>query len=68
MRKDEKVLHRIIAQKKGITLTAETKEDTTFDEAKEIAVNEVLGGVDKLVNFEPIVVLPIADYNKREMG
>ncbi|WP_096199494.1 transposase [Bacillus sp. FJAT-45350] len=58
-KKDEKYIHRIIAQKEGITITAETSNEVTFEEAKNTAIAEVLGGVDKVVSFQPFVVIPL---------
>lgn len=65
---NEKYMYRIIAQKTGITITAETSNDVTFDEAKTIGIADVLGGVDKLVNFEPFVVLPITTKERWDEG
>lgn len=59
----EKYMHRIIAQKEGITITAETHEMTT-EEAKKTAVANVLNGIDKAVDFQPFVVLPIATQER----
>ncbi|MBX9972528.1 hypothetical protein [Cytobacillus firmus] len=68
MKAEDKMLHRIIAQKKGITITAETKNDVTLEDAKEIAIYEVLGGVDEILKFEPMVVLPITTKERWEEG
>lgn len=68
MAKEEKQLYKIIAQKEGITITATTSEDVTFDEAKNIAITSVLGGVDKLIEFEPMVLIPITTKERWEYG
>ncbi|MEK4883456.1 hypothetical protein NST81_01825 [Bacillus sp. FSL W8-0223] len=57
---EEKFIYRIIAQKKGITITAETANEMTMEEAKQTAIADVLGGIDKAIKFEPFVVVPIA--------
>lgn len=59
MNKEEKKMYKIIAQKEGITITAETNGDITFEEAKKTAITEVLNGADRAVTFQPYVVLPI---------
>ena len=56
-----KMLYRIIGQKAGVTITAETKNDLTFEEAKGIATNEVLGKIEEL---QPFVVLPITTQER----
>lgn len=56
--KDEKLMYKIIAQKEGITITAETNE-LTFDEAKKVAIAEVLLETDKAVSYQPFVLLPM---------
>jgi hypothetical protein len=63
---EEKMMYRIIAQKKGITITAETSNDVDFEEAKNIGFAEVLNGVDKAVQFEPFVVLPVTTKERWE--
>lgn len=65
-KKEEKYIHRIIAQKEGITITAETSNDVTYDEAKQTAIAEVLGGVDKVVGFQPFVVIPLTTKERWE--
>jgi hypothetical protein len=63
---EEKMMYRIIAQKEGITITAETSNDVTFEEAKNTAVVDVLSGVDKVVNFQPFVAIPITTKERWE--
>lgn len=66
MAKEENQMYRILAQKEGITITAETSNNVTFEEAKKTAIAEVLGGIDKVVNFQPFVVLPISTKERWE--
>lgn len=63
IKKEEKYIHRIIAQKEGITITAETTV-MNLEEAKKTAVAEVLCDVNKAVDFQPFVVLPIATQER----
>lgn len=67
MEKDKQI-YKLLAQKDGVTITANTSNAVTFDEAKEIAINSVLGGVDKAVSFEPVVVLPVTTQERWEDG
>lgn len=64
---EEKMIYRIIAQKEGITITAETKE-MTFEDAKKTAIAEVLVGVDKSLEFNPFVALPVTTQERWEAG
>lgn len=65
---EEKKLHRIIAQKEGITITATTSHDMTIKEVEESAVASVLGGVDEQVNFKHFIVLPITTEERWNEG
>ena len=64
-KKEEKSIYRIIAQKEGITIKAETSRDVTFEEAKRTAV-EVIGGGDEAVNFQPFIAIPITTKERWE--
>lgn len=66
-KKEEKKIYKIIAQKEGITITAETHE-TTLEEVTETAIEEVLGGVDKAVDFRPFVALPVTTKERWDAG
>ncbi len=59
-KKEEKCIHKVVAQKEGITITAITGSDVTFEEAKSIAKKEVLNGDD----YQPFVVLPITTQER----
>lgn len=56
---EEKQVYRIIAQKEGITITAETSCDMTYQEAKETALAHVLTATDKEMKYEPFIALPL---------
>jgi predicted Zn-dependent protease len=56
---EEKLLYRIIAQKKHITITAQTEVEMTEEEARKTVMEEIMDGVHKEVDLEPCVVLPI---------
>ncbi|MEK5394100.1 hypothetical protein NSQ59_27750 [Margalitia sp. FSL K6-0131] len=66
MSKEEKMIYRIVAHKEGITITAETQNDVTFDEAKKIAITDVLGMTNKTIQYEPFVVLPVTTKERWE--
>lgn len=63
----DKQMYRVFAQKEGITITAETSE-STFEEVKETAVVNVLGGVDRMVEFQPYVIVPITTKERWKNG
>lgn len=64
---EEKKIYRIIAQKEGITITAESKE-MTMKEATETAIAEVLGGVHKALNFQPFIAVPVTTQERWDAG
>lgn len=66
--KEEKQIYRIIAQKQGITITAETSIEMTMEEAENTAVAEVLGGVNQLINLKHFVALPITTEERWKAG
>ena len=65
---EEKQIYRIIAQKGGITVTAETSHEMTMEDATKTAIADVLGGVDKAINFQPYVALPITTEERWKAG
>ena len=68
MNKEENQMYRVLEQKEGITITAETSIDLSFEEVKKTAIVNVLGGIDKAVKFQPFVVLPITTKERWEDG
>lgn len=64
---EEKMIYRLLAQKEGITITAETKE-MTMEEAKATAIAEVLVNVDKTLDFQPFVALPVTTQERWDAG
>jgi hypothetical protein len=65
-KQEEKMLYKIVGQKQGITITCETSDDVTYEEARNIAVKEVLGGLTKALSFNPFVLLPITTKERWE--
>ncbi len=65
---EEKQIYRVIAQKEGITITAEMAREMTKKEAVEAAINEVLGGADKVVDFQPCIAVPITTQERWNKG
>lgn len=60
--KETKMLYRIIGQKDGITVTAETNVEVTREEAKEIGKKEVLSP------DMPFVTLPLTTKERWDNG
>ena len=65
---EEKQIYRIIAQKEGITITAETLGEMTMEEATKTAIADVLGGIDKAVKFQPFIAVPITTEERWKAG
>ncbi len=65
---EEKKLYRVIAQKEGITITAEMSREMTMKEAVDAATTEVIGGVHKIVDFQPCVAVPITTQERWDEG
>ena len=66
MPKEEKQIYKILAQKDGVTLTANTHE-VTYDEAQKIA-NKFISEIHKDITFEPFVVLPVTTKERWDSG
>lgn len=63
MSDEEKKMYRAIAQKNGITITADTGKDMTEEEARKACILEILK--DK-VDFEPFIVFPLTTKERWE--
>lgn len=68
MNKELNQIYRIIAQREGITVTADTSGDVSKAEAKEIAVKEVLMGADKVPSYQHFITLPITTQDRWDQG
>ena len=68
MKKDKKVVYRILGQRDGVTMTAETSNELTFDEAKEVAIDGLFGGVNNLIGLQPFVLMPITTKERWSEG
>ena len=66
MSKEEKQIYKILAQKEGVTLTANTHE-VTYDEAQKIA-DKFINSIHKDVKFETFVVLPMTTKERYDSG
>ncbi|QST02498.1 zf-TFIIB domain-containing protein (plasmid) [Pontibacillus sp. ALD_SL1] len=60
------MLHRMFAQNGGITISAQTKEELTFGEAKKMAESELFPENVDPSGFQPFVVLPLATKERWE--
>lgn len=68
IKEEEKMIYRIVAQREHMTITADTVEELTMDEAEKTAIANVLGGVNALVGLKPFVALPITTKERWDAG